>query len=320
VPRRSNLFQDVVAIVHRQLASDAHVEECAMLPHRVTGDLREIDVLIRGNIAGQELLVGIEASALSRKVDIRWVEQLISKHEELPTDKLILVSDLGFTKQAQRLAEAKGVICVAPEDILKDGDGQAVLKAGSLKFFTLTPTLWQFDLVLDDGSPYHFDSEPTPELWLVFDNGEEWCCVQVAVAELLSIEKRSLLRSDKLSTVGVDTTTTFTVTYNAATQIVDDSERFLCLRIPINNSLTDFLVTRLTIKGDIALEVQEMPLWHRRISNIATSFGEFAVDGLRISLVTTTHDGEKNLTVRVREEGSTAFVEVNSAGTITRSG
>lgn len=73
-----------------------------MLEQRTTGVLREVDVVVRSDIAGHEVIVGIEARASARKADLLWVETLLGKHEDLPTSKLVLVSESGFTGPAER--------------------------------------------------------------------------------------------------------------------------------------------------------------------------------------------------------------------------
>jgi hypothetical protein len=72
VPKRTNLFQEVVEILHRHMAGDATVESSAMLPSRSTGALREVDVVIRAKQAGHEVIVSVEAMSRSRKADRTW--------------------------------------------------------------------------------------------------------------------------------------------------------------------------------------------------------------------------------------------------------
>jgi hypothetical protein len=67
VPKRSNLFQEVVEILHRHMAGNATVEASAMLPSQSTGALREVDVVIRAKQAGHDVIVSVEAMARSRK-------------------------------------------------------------------------------------------------------------------------------------------------------------------------------------------------------------------------------------------------------------
>jgi predicted Mrr-cat superfamily restriction endonuclease len=110
VPRRTNLFQDVVAVIHEHLAGDAVMEESAMLTNRLTGEQREVDVVLRRTTAGYETVIAVEATSRRAPVTAPWVEQMVGKHANLPTDKLVLVSESGFTKQARELAERENAI------------------------------------------------------------------------------------------------------------------------------------------------------------------------------------------------------------------
>jgi len=102
VPKRTNLFQDVVAVVYEHLAGDAVKEESAMMVNSRTGAEREVDVVLRSTIAGHETVIAIEAAGRTRKAAVDWVEQMIGKHKNLPTDKVVLVAEAGFTEQAAR--------------------------------------------------------------------------------------------------------------------------------------------------------------------------------------------------------------------------
>jgi hypothetical protein len=42
VPKRTNLFQQVVSVIYEHLADGASIEESAMLPNRLTGKKREV--------------------------------------------------------------------------------------------------------------------------------------------------------------------------------------------------------------------------------------------------------------------------------------
>ena len=68
---------------------------------------------------------------------------MIGKHDELPTDKLVLVSETGFVKQAEKLAEAKGVILLSPTDLEKGDPAHTVvnrLRSIWPKTVALTPS------------------------------------------------------------------------------------------------------------------------------------------------------------------------------------
>jgi hypothetical protein len=73
VPRRSNLFQDTIAVVYADLAGDATIEESAMLLHRTTGEPPEVDVVLHRKSGSHEVVVSIEARASARKADVLWV-------------------------------------------------------------------------------------------------------------------------------------------------------------------------------------------------------------------------------------------------------
>jgi hypothetical protein len=99
-----------------------------MLVQRTTGEAREVDVVLRSTVGGHEVIVGIEARAAARKADLPWVESMLGKHADLPTSKLVLVSETGFTGPAKRQAEAKGALAVAPADLAGDHPGRHVIE------------------------------------------------------------------------------------------------------------------------------------------------------------------------------------------------
>ncbi|MDP4509382.1 hypothetical protein [Nonomuraea turcica] len=74
MPARSNDLQAVVYFIRKNLAADATVTESAQLRDRVTGRLREVDVLVASHIAGHPLQIGIECRGRSRKDAVSWEE------------------------------------------------------------------------------------------------------------------------------------------------------------------------------------------------------------------------------------------------------
>lgn len=117
MPKRTNLFQQVVAILQEHAAPGAEVTESALLTNRVTGVEREVDVVIATTVAGYEILVGVEGTATGRKASTPWVESMLGKHEDLPTAKLVLVSEAGFYEPARKAALAKGALPLSPTDL-----------------------------------------------------------------------------------------------------------------------------------------------------------------------------------------------------------
>ena len=91
-----------------------------MLPNRFTGELREVDVVLRSKTGGYETVIAIEAVLRRRPASVDWVEQMIGKHKNLPTNKRVLVAEQGFTKQARALAIAENMVRTA--EALTDAD------------------------------------------------------------------------------------------------------------------------------------------------------------------------------------------------------
>jgi hypothetical protein len=80
-----------------------------MLRDRTTQELREVDVVIETAVADSQVLISIECCKLGRPATVEWVERMICKHADLPTDRLILVARSGFTKQASAKALKHGI-------------------------------------------------------------------------------------------------------------------------------------------------------------------------------------------------------------------
>jgi hypothetical protein len=109
MPARSNEFQRLVFAIQRQLADYARVRESQFLINRKTGSAREVDIVVEVDIAGSTLVISVECTAVNRPVEVGWVERMSAKHQALPTNKLILLSKSGFTKDAITTAEIEGI-------------------------------------------------------------------------------------------------------------------------------------------------------------------------------------------------------------------
>lgn len=73
MPKRTNLFQQVVALLHNSVKDAATtVVESEELPERGTGIMREVDVVIRRVVAGHEVVVSVEATATSEPAAVTW--------------------------------------------------------------------------------------------------------------------------------------------------------------------------------------------------------------------------------------------------------
>lgn len=116
MPQRSNAFQQVVRLLHEQLADTATVTESKLLIDRRMGEAHEVDIVVETTPAGYAVTIGVECVDRVRKVDVEWVDQMRGKHEDLPTDRVILVSSSGFTPRALAKAEALGFVALSLEE------------------------------------------------------------------------------------------------------------------------------------------------------------------------------------------------------------
>ncbi|WP_162264468.1 hypothetical protein [Thiobacillus denitrificans] len=108
-----------------------------MVRDKITGEQREVDVLIATNASGYEVNIAIEVVARGRKADTPWVESMRSKHSSLPTDKLILVAEAGFYAPALAKAKFYGIEAVTIETALA-ADWKIVAELTATGFFELT--------------------------------------------------------------------------------------------------------------------------------------------------------------------------------------
>src|SRR5215203_3804833 len=117
MPRRSNEFQCLIHDIHHQLHDSATVRESVLVPDRNNGPALEVDVLIEDKSGEYPFVIGVECIDHKRPADIGWVLQMSKKHENR-TDKLVLVSRSGFSKNALNEAARNGIITLRLADAL----------------------------------------------------------------------------------------------------------------------------------------------------------------------------------------------------------
>lgn len=107
-------YEKTVATIERVMATnrDVQVVSPAKLVDKVTGKLREHDVLLRANVGHRTMLVAIECRDRSRKVTVNEVEGFALKCQHTGVDRGVIVSPLGFTEGAGVKAAAMGIDCL----------------------------------------------------------------------------------------------------------------------------------------------------------------------------------------------------------------
>ena len=190
MPKRSNAFQNLLHVIYRQLAGDAIVTESRMLIDRVTGEQREVDIVVESNLASHGITIGVECMAKNRRACVEWVERMRGKHKDLPTDKLILVSQSGFYKTALRKAQFYRIETMSLGDAMKT-DWTKTVRRSSEMTFEYYDNKAIYSLYLRGSDNEIFACGP-PNEWVVsFDDGTEATINQFVNTIIASDEVRA---------------------------------------------------------------------------------------------------------------------------------
>jgi hypothetical protein len=103
-------------LLHDKLNDQWDVHESEMLRHRLTGEEREVDIVLKYKLGPHDIIVSIECRDTRRPASSTWVEAMAKKHEFLPTSKLVLWSARGFFKPAVITAEKLGIEIVSQNE------------------------------------------------------------------------------------------------------------------------------------------------------------------------------------------------------------
>ena len=315
MPRRRNLFQDVVAIIHRHMAGEAVVEESAMLLNRLTGDSREVDVVIRSEVAGHPVIVAVEATSGKRRADVEWVERMVGKHRNLPTDRLVLVSESGFSSKAGELAEREGAIALSPEDLEGENPSSRIvgrLKSLWPKMLALTPEQFRVFVERPDGGATEFRAEPDHLLFL--EDGTPVATLN-GFAHLM-IRKRfpEIAEQIGLNRIAEDLDAWFRLESDGPHASIEEVRRSLFVRYEESDPPEFHLVTRLVIDGAAHIEVRELPLRHMRLGDVQFSQGHVELAGQTTLVVVTEDETGGKLTMRPTRWAAPPNVRSGSPG------
>lgn len=137
MPKRTNAFQRLVTLLHMTLDGHTNVEESAMMLDKVTGEKREIDILI----TTPAKKIGVEVRDRKRRAGTPWIEEMRAKHDDIETDNLILVSRSGFAKPAIKKARFYNIETLTIEEACETDWPVAMLGSQSM----LTDLELQYD-------------------------------------------------------------------------------------------------------------------------------------------------------------------------------
>jgi hypothetical protein len=132
MPKRTNEFQKLVYYLKKHTIKNVTITESRELEDKLTGNKREVDIVVETNIGEHSILISFECIDRSRKADIAWVEQMYEKHRKLPTNLLVLISNLGFTKKALIYADKNNIKTSTFSLVTSVSAEETILKYSSL--------------------------------------------------------------------------------------------------------------------------------------------------------------------------------------------
>jgi hypothetical protein len=324
VPKRSTLFQEVVSVIYSHLADGASIEESAMLTNRVTGEKREVDVVLRTRTAGVEVVIGVEATGLSEArrqaslqpeaplqpdpVDVGWVEEMIGKHKNLPTDKVVLVSETGFTRQARVLAVAdaeRKMIPIWPE-MLGSGDlAFGILNAVRAlwpKQIDITP--WKARVWVDrpgEGVGWFY----APQDLNVFVEEDVFTDLGTLIMACVDGPGFSMRLKEEIGFTDIAEDMETVLAFNTGPGWTldfgpDGGPRSFYLEDGKKKELQRIDAIEITVKVNVHVD-QQIPLHHRRLAemNVNYAFGEGSIGGEPALIVATEDEQGGKVSIRL---------------------
>lgn len=308
MPRRTNVFQEVVAVLHAHLASDEDVtvEESAMLRNVVTGEEREVDVVLRSTVAAQEMVLAVEATM--QKGSSPWVEQMIGKHADLPTDRLVLVAEKGFSKPAKRYAARKRVAIIEPQDMTDDDPTSKVvnqLQRMWPKGIALTPDKVTLLVEKPDGTRLRIVDVPLDALFFRGDS-RQIGTAQDAFHSVIEKDFRIFAEQIGLADITEDRDEFFIVHLGDPARPLAFQEGGPPMPVYVQwqespePELHQVLVVE--YRGRAGINVAEVALTHRRFDQSSVAYGEGQLGDRRALFVVSEDSDRGQMTIRFRPE------------------
>ncbi|MBA4757398.1 restriction endonuclease [Sphingosinicella sp.] len=113
-------LQRLVAFLEKQL-TEAKIESPYRLRDKITGRMREHDVVIFSKNGHHDLIIAIECRDRSRPIGVGQVEEFSTKCNDTGVNSGIIASSKGFYTTALLKAEKKGILCFSIEQDNIDG-------------------------------------------------------------------------------------------------------------------------------------------------------------------------------------------------------
>jgi hypothetical protein len=291
MPKRSNDFQKLVFLARKALADGAVVTESKMMRHRLTKTAREVDVVVEGVVAGCRVFVSIECRDHARVADVTWVEQMITKHQYLATNALILASKSAFTPDARKLAECRGVETVEYEEQESLNLEPILGPSGALWLKTIEITPGSVAVFIDrGGDPLSHHVKVTP----AFEVHTEAAGCVTTFEELIPRMLQSTHTRDSLLAEADITHTHFVLEWRPPP--IDGQP--LCLQY--TDPLELHRIEMVQVSGSCKVEIGKFGLVPASIGDVKFAWGKSTLAGRGFMVVATEGaNGRANLSVSI---------------------
>jgi len=288
MPKRTNSFQTVVFLIQKHIAGNATVTQSAELADLVTGQKREVDVVIETIVAGHTIRIGIECREWKRKgrprpQTVEWVECMYGKHQSLPTDRLVLVSRSGFTSEAVKKAHLFNIETVVPDELTEDraaeiGARISRVQIGSLEMVQITKVRTAVAAIQE---PITVPPEAR-DLPVFIETGTCVALMRDIVTGLLADREPIIVNPpDHIQEIEIRA--------DNPRVVIDDKPQALYLKIPGHEPHLSRL-ERISISGEARHMSSDVPLQYGRFQDVIYSWGEIVIEGKTMIVVATKAD------------------------------
>jgi hypothetical protein len=248
-------------------------------------------------------VVGVEATKGNRMATVEWVERMIGKHQNLPTDKLVLVSQSGFRPQARDAAGAAGAATFTPADLVGDDSAYTVVNAlRSIwpKTIGLTPKDVRLRIKVPDGRKGWY--RPPADLLLFLDDERHFATLDETLKQWLPANFKRITEQVGLADIEEDMERHFILEVGPPWTVgVEGTKHQLCFRWE-GGDWPDELqpIDVLWLGGEAKIHVSEVELRHQRLGDVEYAYGEGKLRGQDALFVITENEERGRMTIRTR--------------------
>jgi hypothetical protein len=232
-----------------------------------------------------------------------------AKHDDLPTNKLVLYSGSGFTEGARAKAAEHGIVAIAAEQLSDEDLERRVLEGlRSIwpKLISLAPEGGKVWVDIGGGEIEWFKAPGDLSLFLE-DGTELGPGLKDAVLAKIRAQWPQVSEQVELRDIAESMERTFQIFWRPFSVIIDGVETRLYARKEDVGPPELHPIEQVEVNGKAVIEVQEVPLMHLRLGETRVAYGEVTLAGHSGVLIASDGSGEELLSFRL--EGAVVSTE-----------